>query len=235
MAISTRIASPQPAVAASRGSGLLVIDPSFPAATRAAYEQTLLNVRYALLGDGGNTLLISAVDPATAAAPLAANLALLAAQDGEDVLLIDGDLHRPSLDGLFAVEQRPGFATAVRQDTADAAAALQTIDIANLRGRLRVLPAGDGGGIPGGIGRARGLGEAMLRLKNSAERVVLIGAPLLAQVDSLDLCPYVNGVVAVARSGATHREDAARARDLLARVNAPFLGVVLTEARRKAR
>jgi Mrp family chromosome partitioning ATPase len=90
------------------------------------------------------------------------------------------------------------------------------------------MSAGTAGGVPGGIGHARGLGELLLRLKNSADRVILIGAPILTHVDSMALCPLVDGVVLTVTPGKTHRLDARRAREILDRVGTPLLGVVLT-------
>lgn len=206
-------------------SGRLVSDQRCPTVLRAAYAQTWLNVRYALLGSAARTLLVCAVDDTAAAAPLAANLAILAAQEGERTLLVDADTHTPSLAGLFTMHGGPGFASLVRQESANVASAIQASDVPN----LSLLGGNDGLGIPGGIGRAPGLREVLMRLKNGADRVVLIGSPILTQIDSLDLGPLVDGVLVTVHPGRTHREDAARAKDLLARVHAPLLGVVLTE------
>lgn len=225
MAISTRAPQQELALATSRASGLLITDPSCPPAVREAYAQTFLNVRFALHGAAGNTLLVSAVDGTSDAAPLAANLAILAAREGERVVLVDTNAHAPRLDALFSLSPAPGFTTLIRQDGANPTASLQQVDVSN----LYVLGVEQGKIVPGGPGRAAGLGEVLLRLKNVADRLILVGAPVLTQVDTLDLCRLVDGVVLTVRHDATHREDAARAKDLLTRAQAPLLGVVLTK------
>jgi len=228
MALSSRASQPVRGVAPALGRGtLLVSDPACPPALRAAYAQTWLNVRYALLGSAGRTLLVCAADNTADAAPLAANLAILAAEEGEHTLLVDADPHTPSLAGLFNLNAGAGFASLVRQDSANVASMIQESAVPN----LSLLGGGDSVGIPGGIGRAPGLGEVMMRLKSSADRLVLIGSPILTQIDSLDLCPLVDGVLVAVHPGRTHREDAGRAKELLARVRAPLLGVVLTVQR----
>jgi non-specific protein-tyrosine kinase len=60
------------------------------------------------------------------------------------------------------------------------------------------------------------------------DRVIIVGAPILEQVDGLDLAKLVDGVVIAIRPGRTHRLDARRAKELLDRVKAPVIGVVLT-------
>jgi len=227
MALSSRAPQPVRGVAPTLGKGILVSDPACPPALRAAYAQTWLNVRYALLGSAGRTLLVCAVNDTADAAPLAANLAILAAEEGERTLLVDADLHTPSLAGLFELEDGAGFAGLVRQEGANLSATTRESDVPN----LSLLGGGDKLGIPGGIGRSPGLREVMMRLKNSADRLVLVSSPLLTQIDSLDLCPLVDGVLVAVHPGRTHREDAGRAKELLARVQAPLLGVVLTVQR----
>jgi Mrp family chromosome partitioning ATPase len=224
MAITTRAAQQDLVPATSRAGGLLITDPSCPPAVREAYAQTFLNVRFALHGAAGNTLLVSAVDTTSDAAPLAANLAILAAREGERVVLVDTNAHAPSLDALFNLTAMPGFTTLVRQESVNPTASLQQVDMSN----LYVLGVEQGKIVPGGLGRAPGLAEIVLRLKNICDRLILIGAPILSSVDSLDLCALVDGAVATMRHDKTHREDAARANELLTRARAPLLGVVLS-------
>lgn len=225
MAISERVARPTLAPATARNGGLLVTDPTCPSAVQEAYRQTFLNVRFAMLGMPGTTLLISSINSTTSAAPLAANLALLAAQDGEHVVLVDADPHGHSLETLFSLSTRPGFSSLIRHEGTEVGSAIQETELP----KLRLVGAGDGGGFPGGIGRAPALVEVLRKLKSSAERLILIGAPVLSHVDTMDLCPHVDGVVLTVTPGKTHRLDAARAREVLDRVHAPVLGVVLTQ------
>jgi Mrp family chromosome partitioning ATPase len=208
---------------------MLITDPACPAARRDAYKQAWLNIRFAMLSAPGPALLVSAIDETASAAALAANLAILAAQEGERVILVDADPHEPSVESLFTISTRPGFSTLIRHEGADVESALQELDLPGAAS-LRLVGAGDEGGVPGGLGRARALGEVLTRLKNGADRLILIGTPVLTHVDSMDLCPLVDGVVVTMTPGKTHREDAARARQVLDRVHAPLLGVVLTQS-----
>jgi Mrp family chromosome partitioning ATPase len=226
MAVSERLTSAAPTAVASRGTGLLITDSSCPPSIRDAYKETFLSIRFAQLSGTGPTLLLSAVDGSASAAALAANLAILAAQEQERVILVDADPYAPTLDSLFDLGPSDGFTNLIRNEGPDVAAVLHVVAA---QPTLRVMSAGTAGGVPGGIGHARGLAELLIRLKNAADRVILIGAPILTHVDSMALCPLVDGVVVTVTPGKTHRLDARRAREILDRVGSPLLGVVLTQ------
>src|SRR5579864_5275077 len=129
MAISERVTRPNLAIATSRGGGMLITDLNCPAAVQEAYKQTYLNVRFAMLGATGGTLLVSAIDNTATAAPLAANLAIRCAQEGERVVLIDADPYTPSLDSLFALSTQSGFSTVIRHEGVDVTSALHEVEI----------------------------------------------------------------------------------------------------------
>jgi Mrp family chromosome partitioning ATPase len=225
MAVSDRMTRANPSTARSRGTGLLVSDPACPTAVREAYQQAALNIRFASLGMNVATTLVCAVDGSAPAAPVAVNLAIQAAQEGEHCIVVDANPQAPSLDQLFSIDEGPGFSTIIRHEGSDVLGALHTTDIPN----LFIMGAGSEGGVPGGIGRARALGEVLLRLKNDTDRLYLVGAPVLIQIDTTDLVPLVDSVIVAMTTGTTHRDDAKRAREILARVHAPVLGVILTQ------
>jgi Mrp family chromosome partitioning ATPase len=217
------------AIAATRAAGQLVSDPACPANVRQAYEQAALNVRFGLLDTRGSTVLVSSVDGTALAVVVASNLAILAALDGERVILVDAGVHAPELDSVFTLTTTAGFTDLIKSGApVDITAALQTVsDVPN----LQLIGVGNAGPVPGGLGRADRLRDVISQIKSAADRVILVGAPILSQVDSLDLCPHVDGVVIAVAPGRTHRLDARRARELLERVHATVLGVVLTPNR----
>jgi Mrp family chromosome partitioning ATPase len=68
-------------------------------------------------------------------------------------------------------------------------------------------------------------------LRQLHDFVVIDSAPALPYSDVQILSPLTDGVVLVARSGITTREDMARTREILAEVQgAPILNVVLNNA-----
>ncbi len=214
------------AIAQSHGTGALVSESACPDSLRKAYDQAFLNVKYELMTAEGTSILVCAIDASASACAVAANLAILAAKDGESVVLIDGDPHTPSLESLFSLTAPLGFKNLVQDESPDFVAALNAVpDVPG----LHLIGAGTAAPIAGGIGRAKHLHEVLLQLKKSVDRVIIIGAPILEQIDGLDLAKLVDGVIIAVAPGKTHRLDAARARELLDRVKAPVTGVLLTD------
>lgn len=224
MAISTRAANSALVPAGGRATGVLVTDSACAATVRDAYAQTLLNVRFALYGSNGSSMLVSAVDDTSNAAIVAANLAILAAQEGERVVLVDTDPRHGGLSGIFDLAEVPGFTSLIRQEGMNPTASLQQVDVPN----LYVLGVEKGRMIPGGLARADGLPGVIARLKHISDRLILVGAPILGSVDSLDLFAHVDGVLITIGQDRTHRDDVGRARTILHRAHATVIGVVLT-------
>lgn len=213
------------AIAQSHGTGALVSESACPDVLRKAYEQAFLNVKYGLMTAAGTSILVSAIDASASACAVAVNLAILAAKDGESVVLIDGNPRTPSLESLFSLTAPLGFKNLVQDESPDFVGALNAVpDVPG----LHLIGAGSAAPIPGGIGRAKHLHEVLQQSEKSVDRVIIIGAPILEQIDGLDLARLVDGVIIAVTPGRTHRLDARRARDLLDRVKAPVLGVVLT-------
>jgi len=67
-------------------------------------------------------------------------------------------------------------------------------------------------------------------LRERADVVLVDCPPIIAVTDAAILAGKVDGVVLVVNAGTTRREYAARARQLLDKVNARVLGVVLNNA-----
>ena len=70
--------------------------------------------------------------------------------------------------------------------------------------------------------------------RDLADVVIIDTAPLLATDDAAVLMPMVDTVVIVCKSGLTRSESATRARELLARLQAPVAGVALIAAKQLA-
>ena len=137
-------------------------------------------------------------------------------------MLVDANPYAPSLQALFALSKHAGFADLLRGETIEAHGQLVAA-VPN----LQVIGAGEGQ-LPVGRQYRAAVAGVLAPLKDGADQLILIGPPLMTRADSLELCHFVDGVIVTLVLGVTSRVDAARARDLLARVRAPLLGAVLT-------
>jgi Mrp family chromosome partitioning ATPase len=158
----------------------------------------------------------------------AVNLALsIAADPNQAVLLVDLDLHRPSIASTLKLSPECGL-------EAWFAGRVTTLDEITYRvdgfERLSILPTLEEVA-RGSETLASVRSQAMLAELKSAshERLVLFDlAPLLLTDEFLTIAAHIDGVVVVAREGRTRREDLARMREILGGVR--LLGTVLNHS-----
>jgi capsular exopolysaccharide synthesis family protein len=155
------------------------------------------------------------------------NLALsLAAEPNQTILLLDLDLHRPSVASVFGIEASEGVEASLARGTeiGDLLRRPQGIE------RLSVLPAT---ALAGGSSELLASERARALLRELRERyddrLILIDLPpVLLTDDVLALAPLLDAVLLVVSERRTRREDVLRATELLADV--PLLGAVLNQA-----
>lgn len=157
----------------------------------------------------------------------AANLALgIAAESNQNVLLVDLDLHRPSIAKLFGLDIDTGLDTWFTGvvEIGAICRGLEGID------RLEIIPTL--ARVPGSseILASQRVQEMLLGLK-SAQRdglVIFDLPPALLADDVLTVASLLDGYVLVATEGVTKREDVTRVRELLSGVK--LIGTVLNRA-----
>ena len=224
MAITQKSAVPlSPTAPGAAPSRDLVTTPGCTGAIVAAYHTLLTNVDLALGAHAGGMVAIAALDENVDAARVGANLSLVAAQSGDRTLLVDCDLQAGALTRLFGLDAAPGLAQLLGGEHGDLRALTQPTALPT----LGVIVAGASGARHGRLARLGDLSAALLRLKNAADRVMLVVPPVLTSTDLLQLAAYVDGVLLVVASGRTQREMAARARTILNKAEVPLLGVAL--------
>ena len=189
-----------------------------------------------------------------------ANYALALAQQGHRVLLIDGDLRRPSLHKIFRKIHQvgnskvdlepdaPGIVDyligAVALKDAVRGVAASEVDVLGGRGGPRPTVTTTGGELYLLAGGQRApnpaellSGSQFLRLVGEAskyfDRVIIDTAPILAVSDTLLMTPHVQSVCLVVRAAKTARNAVQRALTLLGAAGSRPAGVVLNRLPRR--
>ena len=153
----------------------------------------------------------------------AANLAVVMAQAGNRIVLVDGDLRRPSAHKLFGLSNGTGLTTALVEDPRALNGYLQETGIEN----LRVLTAGPIPPNPQELLGSQRMEELLRRLEDEADIVVLDTPPTLVVSDANVLAARASGVLMVVNTGKTRRAAVRQAVEGLRKVGANLLGCVL--------
>jgi polysaccharide biosynthesis transport protein len=154
----------------------------------------------------------------------ALNLALVLAQQGSRVLLIDADLRRPSLQrelGL-SVGRREGLSSALRSANDDA-----VITRSPVHKNLYFLPAGPQPEYPADLLGSTQMSIFLEKWRNEYDFVIVDTPPILLVTDTVVLAPSVDGIVIVARHGITGREALQKTSTMVTGAGGTVLGVLL--------
>jgi receptor protein-tyrosine kinase len=176
--------------------------------------------------DGGypRSILVTSPSPADGKTTTAVNLAITLAASNMNVVLVDGDLHRPMVGTVFNV---PGGRRGVAEVLAAGADPETCLVQAAAHPNLRLLLAKHRDALGVQVDRAS-LGRMLERLYDLCDIVVLDAPPLAEVAEVLDMADAVDTVLLSVRLGRTRREKLIRSRELLAQRGVSPAGFVVT-------
>jgi non-specific protein-tyrosine kinase len=215
-----------PVVNSWRKNGVSRVAATHPAAE--AFRVLRTNVRFASAGVDipVRSLMFTSAAPAEGKTSIVANLGIVTAQAGRQVLLVDADLRHPRLHDVFGVPGQVGLASLLIDD-ADPENGIVDTGVDN----LRLMPAGTSPPNPSEILGSQRMRRLIDELSDMADVVLFDAPPTLAGADAMVLAAEVDGVIVVVDSHSTRREAAKQALEMLQNADATVLGTVLNKAR----
>ena len=199
-------------------------DPQSAAAE--AYRALRMNLAFTSLDRALEIFVVSSPAVAGMSSDTAANLAVVLAQAGQRVCLVDADLRRPTLHEIFDVPQEPGLTTFILSDSA----AQSVAPVETAVSGLSLLPSGTLPPNPADILASKKMANLLEQLKGEADIVILQAPPVTVAVDASVLAAQTDGLLLVVRTGHTRRDRVEQAQELLERFRVRVLGTVLTDA-----
>jgi capsular exopolysaccharide synthesis family protein len=187
-----------------------------------AYRLLAAQLRFGVLGAGPHLIMITSATNGEGKSTTAANLAAALALGGTKTLLIDLDLRKPSLHGMFNLPNRGGVAAMLR----DGDFAIERYSLQTTLPNLRLLPAGTVIGNPAEV-LSRSAEALLLSAWATADIVIVDGPPLLAVPDAAVLTGFVPDTLCVARFQRTSGRDLRAAVDILSGLPTRIRGIVL--------
>lgn len=187
------------------------------------YRTLRTNLRFLNLKQDNSAVLVTSAMPEEGKSTVTVNLGAALAETGKRVLLVEGDLRKPAL-GKFFEHEGPDGITGVLAGTCG----LEDAILESGHPDLYVLPAGVRPPNPGELVASDAMRALLDRVRESFDFVLVDAPPALAASDAIAMAPMVDGVLVVGRYETADREGAKRTTELLRKVEANILGVVIT-------
>ena len=194
---------------------------------KSQFTEAFRSLRTALMlstvGHEPKLILFTSATPSEGKTTAASNLAVILAQRGTRVLLVDADLRRPNVHHRFGLNGKLGLSTVLSgqtklEDSVQSVAEVPGLDI---------LASGPVPPFPTEMLSSATMTELMHYAGTIYTHIVLDSPPVLSVTDGVLLSRQVDAVVLVVRHGKSSKHVVRRARDLLVRSGAPLAGIVL--------
>jgi succinoglycan biosynthesis transport protein ExoP len=200
------------------------VDRSHRGPAAEAFRQLRTNFRFIDVDNPIRSVVITSANEGEGKSTVATNLARVLATAGQDTVLIDADLRRPVVAGIYGVDTQVGLAQVLVGDlTGEEALQDSGID------HLKVMSAGR---VPHNPSELLG-SQRMQHLLQELSRdymVILDAPPLLPVTDAALLAAIADGAMVVFAVGQTYKEQARLAKRRLEQTGGRMLGVILNRA-----
>jgi capsular exopolysaccharide synthesis family protein len=175
------------------------------------------------LGAPPKVILVTSALPQEGKTTTSINCAIVLAQKGTRVLLIDADLRRPSIHKTLGMGPRTGLSNVLTGNSTLAQAIVRSTILPS----LFVLPAGTPPPNPAELLASSNMKDVLAELREQYDHIVVDTPPTLSVTDAVVMSTRADAVVLVIRSGQTTKQALRRSRELLGQVNARVAGVLL--------
>jgi capsular exopolysaccharide synthesis family protein len=171
------------------------------------------------------TILVTSALPGDGRSTVSLNLAAATAHAGRKVLVVEANFRQPMLRALFPQTSEAGLSNILvgQSHWKDL--------VTEVHPNLFVLTGGPLPPNPAELLGSDAMRSLLVELSSEYDQIILDGAPCLLVTDPVVLGTLVDGVVLVVRAAANTYGVVQRARDILGRVGARVLGVVLNGIR----
>lgn len=214
----------------ARDEGLITaLQPRHP--ITEAYRSLRTNLQFSSVDSALHSLLVTSATPGEGKTTTAANLAVVIAQSGRSVLLVDADIRKPQQHKVFQLPKSPGLTDALLASDAPLDLFIRQTPVPN----LRILTSGKEAPNPAELLGSQRMHQLAEALRKEVDVIIFDAPPLLAVTDAQILARETQGVLLVINTEKTPRAMIARAAESIQRANARLFGTVLNRLARSPR
>jgi polysaccharide biosynthesis transport protein len=188
-----------------------------------SYRALRTSILLSSFGAPPKVILITSALPQEGKTTVSSNSAMVLAQKGGRVLLVDADMRRSGVSKALGIRSNRGLSTVLSGVDKVEDSLVPFPQLPN----LLILPAGPVPPNPVELLGSNVMKDYISQWRNEFDHIIIDTPPCLSVTDSVVLSVDADRVILVARSGQTPKAALRRASELLQQVNARVMGVVL--------
>jgi capsular exopolysaccharide synthesis family protein len=190
-----------------------------------AFRRIRTNLQFSAPASRQRAIMVTSPNPEDGKTTIACNVAMVVAQSGRRVLLVDANFRRPGIDRIFSDHRGPGLSNILVGE-----GSLTQFTRPSGVPMLDILGSGPIPPNPAELLGSEMFGSFLEDAISRYDQVIIDSAPVLLASDAVVISTAVDGVIMVVRARQNSRGVARRACALLQGVNAHLFGAVLNAA-----
>lgn len=191
-----------------------------------AFRTLRTNIQFTNIDKSIKTIVITSSGPGEGKTTVTSNLATSIAQTEKRVLLIDCDMRNPRVHKVFGVTNLEGLTNILMGEKNLADVAFK--DDQDIQS-LTIVTSGPIPPNPAELLGSRRMSDFLQDMRDQFDMIVLDSPPINLVTDSAILSTITDGTIMVVEVGKTDIEAAVSGKELLEKVNANLIGVVLNK------
>lgn len=206
----------------TRRSLITLVNPQSPIAEQ--YRTIRTNLQFTSLGADLRSIVVTSASPGEGKSTTASNLAIVYAQLGKRVLLMDCDMRKPTAHFTFQLPGQLGLSTILAKRTT-LERSIQSTQVP----KLHLLPAGPIPPNPSELLASPMMKTLLEELEQSYDMVIIDAPPLIQVADSQIVASEADGTILVISCENSNRDYVIKAKEKLELSGANLLGIVLNK------
>ncbi|MBS5981037.1 CpsD/CapB family tyrosine-protein kinase [Clostridium butyricum] len=203
---------------------MLIVESRPKSAEAEAYKTLRTNVQYSSISKKIKTLLVTSADSKDGKSTVCSNLGVTFSQNGQSVIILDCDFRKPSIHKFFNISNSAGITDILLGEEK----LEETIQHYN--SNTDILTAGNIPPNPSEILGSQSMINLLSFLSERYDIVIIDSPPVGVVTDAQIISASVDGTLVVIRAEETKAKRVTEAVNLLKKVDANIIGMVLNEA-----
>ncbi|PKD99978.1 CpsD/CapB family tyrosine-protein kinase [Macrococcoides caseolyticum] len=180
------------------------------------------NIMFSSIDHDIKKIVVTSAAPEAGKSTVAANVAVAYAQADKKVLLLDGDLRKPTVQHTFAAKNVFGLSNLIT-DQITIENAVQNTQIEN----LSIMTSGPIPPNPSELLASNRFKELFLKFESQFDIIIVDTPPVLAVTDAVIMSTLSDGAIIVTNVETNNKHHLIKAKELLSNSEVNLLGIVL--------